>query len=182
MSDLAAFRKSSLLCLAYITLLTGCGDGGEQELRKWMDGVRRETRMAIPKLSEPKTFKPFMYGEKGAVDPFNPQKLQVALAKQQSAGSNAFRPNLERRREPLEMHPLDSMKMVGTMNTRATKLAVIEIGKLIYQVKVGSYMGQNFGMVAKITDGSIELKEVVQDPGGEWVERKATLELQEAKK
>jgi type IV pilus assembly protein PilP len=53
---------------------------------------------------------------------------------------------------------------------------------MIYQAKVGNYVGQNFGMITNITDGAIEIKEVVQDASGEWVERKTKLELQETKK
>jgi type IV pilus assembly protein PilP len=41
-------------------------------------------------------------------------------------------------------------------------------------------MGQNFGLVMKITETEVELKEIVQDAAGEWVERPSKLELQEA--
>jgi type IV pilus assembly protein PilP len=33
--------------------------------------------------------------------------------------------------------------------------------------------------VVKIEEGRIELREVVQDPSGEWVERSASLQAQE---
>ncbi len=163
-------------------LLVGCGDSGEQEVRQWMNETRSQARISVPKIAEPKKFTPFLYSQKGEVDPFDPVKLQVALARQQKASSSKLKPNLERRREALEAYPLDGLKMVGTVQARSMRTALVEVDKLVYQIKVGQYMGQNFGMVTRITDNEVEISEVVQDAGGEWVERKAKLELQEIKK
>nr|WP_151449250.1 pilus assembly protein PilP [Lacisediminimonas profundi] len=175
-------NRLGMLWLLPAVLVAGCGDSGEQEVRTWMNETRSQTRVSVPKLIEPKKFTPFLYSQKGEIDPFNPVKLQVALARQQSATSSKLRPNMERRREALEAYPMDSLKMVGTLQSRDLRFALIEVDKLVYQVKIGNYMGQNFGMVTRITDNEVELKEVVQDAGGEWIERKAKLELQESKK
>jgi len=43
-------------------------------------------------------------------------------------------------------------------------------------------MGQNFGVITTIDEGQIKLKELVQDSGGEWVERNSALQLVEAQK
>lgn len=162
--------------------LTGCGDGGVQEVRSWMDGVKRETRVTIPKLAEPKKFLPFAYRGKDSVDPFNPSKLAAAFARLKPQSESALKPDLERRREPLEAYTLDTLKMVGTLQKPGLNYALLQVDKLIFQVKVGNYIGQNFGMITNITDTAVELKEIVQDASGEWVERKAKLELQETTK
>jgi type IV pilus assembly protein PilP len=162
--------------------LVGCSDGGVHEVKQWMDDVKRETRVSIPKLSEPKKFIPFNYDSKTAVDPYNPSKLAVAFAKLQSNSTSGFKPDLERRREALESYPLDSMTMVGTLQKTGLSYALLQADKTVYQVKVGNYIGQNFGMITKIGDTEVELKEIVQDAAGDWVERKAKLELQETKK
>lgn len=175
-----AWRPLALLFPA--VLLAGCGDSGEQEVRQWMNETRSQARISVPKIAEPKKFTPFLYSQKGEVDPFDPAKLQVALARQQKTSSSKLRPNLERRREALEAYPLDALKMVGTLQSRTMRLALVEVDKLVYQVKIGQYMGQNFGMVTRITDSEVDIKEVVQDAGGEWIERSAKLELQEIKK
>ena len=47
-------------------------------------------------------------------------------------------------------------------------------------VRRGNYMGQNFGLVTKISETEVDLKEIVQDAAGEWIERPTKLELQEA--
>jgi type IV pilus assembly protein PilP len=170
------------LSAALLAVLAGCGDGGVQELKQWMDEVRRQTKVSIQPLSEPKRFTPFIYSAKGSVDPYNPIKLTVALAKQQANSGSGFKPDLERRREPLESYPLDTLKMVGTLQKAGLSYALLQVDKTVYQVKLGNYIGQNFGMITKINDSGVELKEIVQDASGDWVERKAKLELQDAKK
>ena len=168
--------------LSLAVLLAGCGSGEEAEIRAWMDQTKKETRVAIPKLAEPKNFTPFVYGQKDSVDPFNPAKLAVALAKLRAQSSSGIKPDLERQREPLEQHPLDTIKMVGTLQKPGMHYAILQVDKLIFQAKVGNYLGQNFGMITGIAEDGINIKEIVQDASGEWAERKARLELQETQK
>ena len=54
--------------------------------------------------------------------------------------------------------------------------------KLLYQVRVGNYLGQNYGRITRISETELGLREIVQDAAGEWIERPATLELQERSK
>jgi type IV pilus assembly protein PilP len=134
-------------------------------------------------LPEPKKFSPFTYGGKGEPDPFSPAKLSIALAKAQDvAGTGKLKPDLERRKEPLENYPLDSIRMVGTLQKPGLSYALLQVDKAVFQVKVGNYIGQNFGKIVRITENEVDLKEIVRDASGEWVERDAKLELQENKK
>jgi len=89
---------------------------------------------------------------------------------------------MTRRKEPLESYPLDSITMVGILSRPNLRYALLRANGVVYQVKVGNYVGQNFGIVTKISDSEVTLKEVVQDASGEWVERISTLQLQESKK
>ena len=59
---------------------------------------------------------------------------------------------------------------------------ISKVDNLIYQVKVGNYLGQNYGKIIKITENAIQLREIVQDATGDWIERSASLDLQEGKK
>jgi type IV pilus assembly protein PilP len=164
-------------------LLTACGENGEQEVQQWMDKTKRETRVVIPKLAEPKDFIPFTYDKKDELDPFNPAKLQSALAKMNPGSAHGIKPDLDRRREALESYPLDTLKMVGTITQGPNHYALIEAdAKGVYQVKAGNYIGQNFGLITKVNDDSVELKEIYLDSGGDWAERVQKLELQETKK
>lgn len=174
--------RNLVLPVALLSGLAGCGDSGVQEVKQWMVDVKQQTRVSIPKLSAPKKFTPFIYSGKDNVDPYSPNKLAVAFAKLQSKSNNALTPDLERRREPLESFPLDAIKMVGTLEKPGLSYALLQVDKSVFQAKVGNYVGQNLGMITNITDVAVELKEIVQDASGDWVERKATLELQETKK
>jgi type IV pilus assembly protein PilP len=175
--------KNVLMLLLLPLGLVACGESNVDEVQKWMDLTKSQTRPLIVKLSEPKKFTPFSYEEKDKVDPFNPTKLSVVLAKLRDQGRNGVKPDLDRRREPLESVSLDTLKMVGTLTSGTSRYALLQSdAKMVYQAKVGNYVGQNFGLIMKINDDSIEIKEIVLDGAGDWVERPTTLELQEAKK
>jgi type IV pilus assembly protein PilP len=170
-------------CAAGVVLsLAGCGDGGVQEVKQWMDEVRRTTPVTIEKIAAPKKFTPFVYAAKNDMDPFSPAKLSVALAKAQAASGSGIKPDLERRKEPLESYPLDSIKMVGTLEKPGLTYALLQADKTVFQAKVGHHLGQNFGTITKITESEVHIKEIVRDAAGEWTERAAKLELQENKK
>jgi len=163
--------------------LAGCSGSGDQEVQQWMDKTKQETVASIPKLNEPKDFIPFVYDKKNELDPFNPTKLQSALAKMNPGSAHGIKPDLDRRREALESVPLDVVKMVGTITQGGVHYALVEVdGKAVNQVKAGNYIGQNYGLVTKINEDSIEIKEIYLDAGGDWSERVQKLELQEAKK
>ena len=170
-----------VLMAAVAVLLNACTDSGV-ELQQWMQETKQQTKVSIPKLSEPKKFIPFLYDAKRSVDPYSPNKLAVAMARVQSSSSSLLKPDMDRRREPLESFPLDTLKMVGTLEKPGLVYALLQTDKTVFQAKVGNYVGQNFGMITKVTDTGVELKEIVQDASGDWVERQAKLELQESKK
>jgi type IV pilus assembly protein PilP len=176
-----AHSISSLLVLGISATLYGCGDGGVHDVSQWMQEVKQQTRVSIKPLSPPKKFTPFIYDAKGREDPYSANKLAVALAKA-GKSKGGIQPNLDRRREALESYPLDTLKMVGTLSKPGMTYALLQADKSVFQVKVGNYIGQNLGMITKITESEVELKEVVQDASGEWVEREAKLELQETQK
>ena len=161
-------------------VLAGCGTSDETELRGWMTTVKQSTRVTTQPVPPPKEFTPFVYDSGGAVEPFDPQKILMAVARQQQAraSASAVRPDLDRRREVLEGFPLDQIRMVGMMRQGGTNVALLETNGSTHIVRVGNYLGQNFGVVTRITETELLLKEIVQDAAGEWVERPAKLELQ----
>lgn len=167
-----------LVAAASAALLAGCGDSDEREVRDWMTQVQHDTRPSVKPLPEPKDFIPYAYGAKDQVDPFSPNKLLTELAKSAEASNNPNKPDLQRPRELLETFPLDTMRMVGTMEKGGTSYALIQIDRSLYQIKPGQRIGQNFGIVTRVGDDAVNIREVVQDAAGEWTERMAKLELQ----
>jgi len=164
------------LCLP----LAGCGDSDVQEVKQWMADEQKVARVYVKPLQEPKTFIPFAYTAKDVIDPFSPNKLLAELAKA-AKSSGAFKPDMDRRKEALESYPLDTIKMVGSLQKAGVTFALLQIDKLVHQVKVGQHLGQNFGQVTSVNDEGIAIKEIVQDAGGDWVVRMTKLELQDSK-
>ena len=74
------------------------------------------------------------------------------------------------------------MTLVGSILKEGRPVALVMVDKLLYQVQVGSYLGQNYGRVMKIAETEVTLREIVQDAAGEWIERATTLQLQEKSK
>jgi type IV pilus assembly protein PilP len=161
-----------------LLLLGGCS-ARQDELRGWMDGQRRDVKPNVTPLAAPKKFDPEPYSSAQAVDPFSAQKLSVALKQEARQTNSLLAAEMNRRKEPLEAYPLDSMSMVGSVARGGRPFALLRVDNLLYQVKVGDYLGQNFGRVTRIAETEVALREVVQDAAGEWIERTANLQLQE---
>jgi type IV pilus assembly protein PilP len=172
-----------LICCAGV--LSACGPTGEDELRQWMAEQRTTTKPRITPLDAPKQFQPQTYTVENGIEPFNQIKLTQALTRdsvQSAANATLIAPEMARRKEPLEAFPLDAMAMVGSLNKTGTPTALVKVDNLLYQVRVGNYLGQNYGKITKISEAAIVLREIVQDATGDWIERTASLDLQEGKK
>jgi type IV pilus assembly protein PilP len=164
--------------MIFTVVLSGCG-GEQDELQQWMEQQRREVKPNVTPLSPPKTFEAQPYLALSQVDPFSTQKLTVALKQEARQVNSLLASESNRRKEPLEAYPLDSMAMVGSVVRDGRPYALLKVDKLLYQVKQGDYIGQNYGKITKITETGIALREIVQDAAGEWIERTSALQLQE---
>ena len=166
-------------------VMAGCGVSDQQELQQWMAEQKNATKPKVEPLPEPTKFSPQAYNQEGAIEPFSNQKLTQALKRdsnQATANAALITPELSRRKEPLEASPLDAVFMVGSLIKVGQPVALVRVDNLIYQVRAGNHLGQNYGRITKVTETSLALREIVQDAGGEWIERTATLQLLEGSK
>ena len=157
-----------------LAMLGGCSSEID-ELKTFV----RDSEKGLPRRIEPlpavKPFEPFTYEGFDLPDPFKPRKL---TGPREGAGSGVA-PDMNRRKEPLEAFPLESLKMVGTLSQAGETYALVRADKTLYRVKKGNYMGQNFGLITDVTESEIKLKEIVQDSAGDWAERQSVLPLLE---
>lgn len=164
-------------------VLVGCGVTSEDDLRAWMQDQRNEMRPRVIPLVEPKPYKPENYADSSAADPFSKEKLAAVFHREvvQTATKNnaLIAPELARRKQALEAYPLDTMSMVGSLTQQGQPAALVRVDNQLYQVRLGGYLGLNYGKITKISETEVVLREIVQDAVGEWVERTATLQLQE---
>jgi len=144
-----------------------------------MEQQKREVKPNVQPISPPKKFVPQPYIALNGVEPFSAQKLTVALKQEAKQPNSLLAAEINRRKEPLEAYPLDSMRMVGSVTKTGRPYALLKVDNLLYQVKPGDYLGQNYGKITKISETDVSLREIVQDAAGEWIERVSTLQLQE---
>jgi type IV pilus assembly protein PilP len=174
-----AGTRSALLAMGISLGFMAACSSENPELQDWMEQQKREVRPSVQPLAAPKKFNPVPYANAQLIDPFSNQKLSVALKQEAKQPNSLLASEMKRRKEPLESFPLDTMSMVGSVSNKGVPIALLKVDNLLYQVKPGDYLGQNFGRITRITETEVALREVVQDAAGEWTERIATLQLQE---
>ncbi|MDR7094431.1 pilus assembly protein PilP [Hydrogenophaga laconesensis] len=163
-------------------LLTACTSSGQDELQVWMQTERNSIKPSVQPIPEPTKFVPQAYLGERMTQPFSSEKMAIMMRGSQVAPvANAalIEPELNRRKQPLEAYPLDTMSMVGSLNRDGKLVALVKVDSLLYQVRPGNYLGQNYGRVTRITETEVVMREIVQDSAGEWIERAAALQLQE---
>jgi type IV pilus assembly protein PilP len=167
-------KSRALIAVVSVALLAGCGPASHQDLVDWMAEQGKGMRGHLDPIPQIKPYEPFTYNDFDLPDPFKPRKIEPA----KSDNTNKLAPDLNRRKEPLEAYPIESLSMVGTLEKGRTLYALVKTPeKDIYQVRPGMHMGQNYGVIVGITDNDIKLKELMQDGSGDWSERSSTLNL-----
>lgn len=166
-------KKSIVVLLSM--LLMACSNTEHEDLRQWMSETSKGIKGKIPDLPQVKPYEAVPYDAGNLLDPFKPGKIGPD---QKKGGGGGLQPDLDRPREPLEAYPLESLKYVGVMTRKGTSFAIVLVDSALYQVRAGNYMGQNFGVITQISESELKLKELVQDPAGDWTERESVLMLQ----
>lgn len=168
--------RSSVVLVA--VMLAACGGEEHQDIKNWMADASKDMHGRVQPIPEIRPFPIISYDAGDLPEPFNPSKV----VPERRSGGGGIQPDFDRPREPLEAYPLESLKMVGVMRKDKVLHALIQVDSTVYQVRAGNHMGQSFGVITSVTDAQVNIKELVQDPTGQtadWVERIATLQLQE---
>ncbi|QIL19904.1 pilus assembly protein PilP [Thermomonas sp. HDW16] len=151
--------------------LAACG-GGKSDLEKWVAEVKARPAPPLDPLPVMQQFETFEYAAQNLRDPFS-----EAFS---GGGSSGPRPDPGRRKQTLEQFPLDSLDMVGTIGKGAGLVSlVLAPDKVTYRVRPGAYLGQSDGRVTAVYEDRIELVELVPDGAGGWLERPATIALED---
>ena len=171
-----------LIFLLFSIFLAGCSGGDHEDLKEWITENSKDLRGAVKKLPEVLPYQAVAYDVDSLLDPFKASKIEPESRNKRGAGKGGdYQPDFdarELRNNLLEKYPLESLKMIGSLNVNNRPMAVIQVEDKVKQVKVGEYVGLDFGMVTRITVEAIELRELVQDAAGDWSERNSTLHLQ----
>lgn len=166
-----------VVALVPVILFTGCSRD-MQDLQAWVAEMNRRPAARIEPLPQVQPYETFTYVAGERRSPF---VADSAVARQvANAGSGGLQPDFERPREFLEEFPLDTLRMVGTINLQNEMYGLIRsTDGSVHRVRAGQYMGQNHGRITEVTEMSINLIEIIPDGTGGWAERRAAVALSE---
>ncbi|HEC20352.1 MAG TPA: pilus assembly protein PilP [Gammaproteobacteria bacterium] len=174
---LTSIRTHSALTLPLLLalMLSACGGEENVDLHTYVKEVKARQTGKIPPLPKPQKFEIFTYNDKSLRNPFEPTvEIQAAET------NNGLKPDMSRERDVLEQYALGSLKMMGILEKNGRRWALIRTSDgTLYRVTVGRYLGKNNGKITRITETELEIKEIVPDGLGGWIERKTTLSTSE---
>ena len=171
-------HRPLVLAAAVALLAGGCArtvtstPGDAPNLEEWVANVKARPAPPLDPLPVMQQFETFEYAAQGLRDPFSNQFAD-------GGNGSGPRPDPNRRRQVLEQFPLDSLDMVGTLGTGGGTVALVMApDKVTYRVRPGAYLGQSDGRVTGVYQDRIELIELVPDGAGGWLERPASIALE----
>ena len=173
---MGAFSLRTLIALLASTFVLGACGSDMDDLDRYINDVKARPGGRIDPLPEITPYEVFTYvaDAEGHRSPFVPDSPQAATG--MAAGGT--RPDPERSREFLEQFPLDTLRMVGTLELGNTHFGLVQTSDgLIHRVVPGNYMGQNDGRIIAVNDSEIELVEIISDGIGGYLERDAAVGL-----
>jgi type IV pilus assembly protein PilP len=161
----------------FILTLFGCSETNS-DLQAYVRSVKAKPAGRIAPMPEFKPYETFTYSDKNLRDPFS------VITDDESGDSIksglALRPDMNRNKEALEEYPLDTLHFVGHLERGDERWAIITSpDHLVYRVKIGNHLGSNYGEIIAISETQIDIKEIIEDGLGGWIEREAALSLTE---
>jgi len=163
-----------MLVLLAAAGLSACS-GDTDELRAYIDEVKARPGGRIPPLPDIVPAPSYTYAANERRSPFVPDTPTVAVNSNPDAVQG---PDPNRPREFLEQFPLDTLRMVGTLQMAVGAFGLLQTSDgLVHRVSEGNHIGQNYGRITDISDAQIELVEIIPDGLGGYLERPAAVGL-----
>jgi type IV pilus assembly protein PilP len=170
MKSLSHTLTRMLVIPALALSAAGCS-GSNGDLDEYINEVKARPGGRIEPLPQIKPYETFTYEAQSLRSPFQPDTPKGRAA----AGP---RPEANRPKEYLEQFPLDTLKMVGTLQRDNQRYALLQTQDgLVHRVVPGNYVGQNDGRVVSVTDGEVQIEELVPDGIGGFYKRSAAIGL-----
>jgi type IV pilus assembly protein PilP len=171
------------LVVSGLTFLTACSSNdGFSDLDRFMKEIDAKPRGRIEALPEVNVYRAFTYSAANRRSPFLPPQDVIINEVKIQQDQSSVKPNLDRAKEVLESFQLAQLQMVGTLqkgeNDTLWALISDDDGG-VHMAKVGQFMGRNFGHIVAITDGRLDLIEIVPNGYGGWLERPRIIALED---
>ena len=170
-------RFCSVLLFSAIGL-TGCSESsGFSDLQTYMDEVRAKPPGTIDPAPKFLPYESFTYSAAAMRSPFQPPVKIEILSRQK--GSQEIKPDETRVKQFLEGFNIEVFEMVGTLSNDNGMFALVNGAGGVHRVKVGDYLGRNYGRIIAIDESKVDVIEIVPDGEGGWLERPRSISLKE---
>lgn len=176
-----ALRLHKFFLVALVAMVVGAAGCSRDmsDLEAKVEEMKKRPGGRIEPLPQVKPYETFIYDAYDLREPFTPDSATRQLAASSGEG-NGLQPDFNRSREYLEEFPLDTLRMVGTLELRGEKYALIQTNDgAVHRASVGNYIGQNHGHITAVSETGIELTEIIPDGSGGWTERRTGIGLSE---
>ena len=166
------FNRIALITPFMILTMTGCSTD-TSDLYNFIDEVKASGVGSVRPIPQFKPYQNFVYAANDLRDPF---VSHVDINEDQSMKKDSLHPENNRPKQHLEIFPLDTLSMVGTLEQVDNSWGLIKDPQnIVHRVKLGNYLGQNEGRITKITETKIYLTEIISDGIGGYIERDVSI-------
>lgn len=169
--------KFALLLILLTGLLAGCENNSSMaDLEAYIAEVDARPKGRVEPLPALEQYTLFAYSAASLRSPFEPPVVIKAIARR--AGDPQVKPDFERVKHYLEQFSIGELKMVGTLAQGEVHYALVSDAEGgVHKVRIGDYMGTNYGKIIGVDDTEIELLEIVSDGLGGWIQRRRSMTM-----
>jgi len=174
-------QRYKLPTIALVLCLTAACQQEKADLETYVAQVKTQQKSDIPPIPVMKPYEHFDYTASELRDPFVPTVVDMAEPEPEPVADNGIKPDQNRRKEALEAFELAELQFVGTLEQDQIWALVRAPDGVIHRVQVGNYMGRNYGKIISITSNEIQLREIVPNGRGGFIERDTSVPAVEVK-
>ncbi len=156
--------------------LSGCITENTDNITDYLQATRQAATPEPEPIPEPIPYEVYTHTPTGKPNPFNPIRFKSDL---EGTQNQEGAPDQNRPKQVLESFSLTEIKMVGMLKNLGASAALVSAGGKTYPIKVGEYMGQDYGQVIQISPDGLTLSEKVQDAENKWISRITQVPLTE---
>ena len=182
-----SYRSSrALLAGIVISMASGCiWVEDTSDLSRFVTDVQAKPKGKIEPLPTFEPYHSFVYQGASLRDPVVPLVRVVSTLENVELDDNdGLQPDQNRPRSYLEQFAVDQLSMVGTIGKAENDFfwaLVLDDNREIHRVKIGDYLGLDFGRVVAVSDQQLDLLEIISNGRGGWMQRPRIIELAEQK-
>lgn len=168
--------KLSLFALGLGAVLSGCSNQLEKTSSE-LNMIELSPAVVVDKIPEFSSVQMANYEVGHLRNPFFSETMQNII---KSIGESRVTVDLNRKRGPLEAFDISLFQMPGVFKKQGVLSALVQTpdGDVVV-VKVGDYLGLNYGRITKISNTNIEVMEAIPDGLGGYLGQPVSLTVTE---